>query len=237
ERQLRRLHGKRLGVIVLRTGAATYTLRQVNPYLPTSLERFYTHLNLVDPGAGGHRSANRWGGSTEIGGSPRATGTRLAPEQIARVCQQAFRPPALVQRLRRIAGAALGSAGILLAALASAFLPGLIGRGAGAPSGLAASPAQFSVLLVTLGGALLLIRGLRAPGLYGLRRPAGLDWCILLPSGLLGALAGGGGRRVPGTSPGAAGQERAWPASAPRASPCRSCSTGSASPRSCWRRI
>src|SRR5213076_2685274 len=26
ERQLRRLHGKRLGVIVLRTGAATYTL-------------------------------------------------------------------------------------------------------------------------------------------------------------------------------------------------------------------
>ena len=201
ERQLRRLHGKRLGVIVLRTGAATYTLRQVNPYLPTSLERFYTHLNLVDPGAGGHRSANRWGGSTEIGGSPRTTGTRLAPEQIARVCQQAFRPPALVQRLRRIAGAALGSAGILLAALASAFLPGLIGRGAGAPSGLAASPAQFSVLLVTLGGALLLIRGLRAPGLYGLRRPAGLDWCILLPSAIFGALAGGVWIPVPATTP------------------------------------
>src|SRR5206468_351123 len=151
-------------------GAGARAIWSATP--PTSLERFYTHLNLVDPGAGGHRSANRWGGSTEIGGSPRATGTRLAPEQIARVCQQAFRPPALVQRLRRIAGAALGSAGILLAALASAFLPGLIGRGAGAPSGLAASPAQFSVLLVTLGGALLLIRGLRAPGLYGLRRPA-----------------------------------------------------------------
>src|SRR5207249_6930810 len=115
-------------------------------YLPTSLELVYTHLNLVDPGAGGHRSGNRWGGSTEIGGSPRSTGTRLTPEQIARVCQQAFRPPALAQRLRRIAGAALGSAGILLAALASVSLPGLIGRGAGAPSGLAASPAQFSVL-------------------------------------------------------------------------------------------
>ena len=60
ERQLRRLHGKRLGVIVLRTSASTYTLRLVNPYLPTSLERVYTYLNLVDPGAGGHRSANRW---------------------------------------------------------------------------------------------------------------------------------------------------------------------------------
>ncbi len=202
ERQLRRLHGKRLGVIVLRTGAATYTLRQVNPYLPTSLDRFYAHLNLVDPGAGGHRSANRWGGSTEIGGSPRTTGTRLAPEQIARVCQQAFRPPALVQRLRRIAGAALGSAGILLAALASAFLPGLIGRGAGTPgSGLAASPAQFSVLLATLGGVLLLIRGLRAPGLYGLRRPAGLDWCVLLPFAIFGALAGGVWIPVHATTP------------------------------------
>jgi len=201
ERQLRRLHGKRLGVIVLRTGAATYTLRQVNPYLPTSLELVYTHLNLVDPGAGGHRSGNRWGGSTEIGGSPRSTGTRLTPEQIARVCQQAFRPPALAQRLRRIAGAALGSAGILLAALASVSLPGLIGRGAGAPSGLAASPAQFSVLLATLGGALLLIRGLRAPGLYGLRRPAGLDWCLLLPFAIVGALAGGVWIPVPATTP------------------------------------
>src|SRR5207244_2839517 len=112
ERQLRRLHGKRLGVIVLRTGSAAYPLRQVKP-----------------------------------------------------------------------------------------FLPGLIGRGAGAPSGLAASPAQFSVLLVTLGGALLLIRGLRAPGLYGLRRPAGLDWCILLPSAIFGALAGGVWNPVPATTP------------------------------------
>jgi len=200
ERLLRRLHGKRLGVIVLRTGATTYTLRQVNPYLPTSLERVYTHLNLVDPAAGGHRSANRWGGSMEIGGSPRSTGTRLTPTQIAGVCRRAFRAPTVDQRLRRIAGTALSSAGILLAALASVFLP-VIGRGAGAPSGLAASPAQFSVLLATLGGAFLLIRGLRAPGLYGLRRPAGLDWCVLLPFAVFGALVGGVWIPVPATTP------------------------------------
>jgi len=191
EQQLRRLHGKRLGVIVLRTSASTYTLRQVNPYLPTSLERVYTHLNLVDPAAGGHDSANHWGGSPEIGGSPRSTGTRIAPEQIAQVCQQAFCTPTLIQRLRRVASAGLGSAAILVAALASVFLPSLIGRGAGAQSGLAASPAQFSVSLATLGGAFLLVRGLRAPGLYGLRRPAGVDWCVLLPFAIFGALAGG----------------------------------------------
>src|SRR2546428_5199974 len=111
ERQLRRLHGKRLGGIVLRTGAAAYTLRQGNPYLPTSLERFYTHLNLVDPGAGGHRSGNRWGGSTEIGGSPRPTRNPPAPAPNAPVCPQAFRAPPLAPRPPPTAGAAPGPPG------------------------------------------------------------------------------------------------------------------------------
>src|SRR2546427_3715117 len=106
-----------------------------------------------------------------------------------------------MQRLRRVAVAGLGSAAILVAALASVILPSLIGRGAGAPSGLAANPAQFSVLLATLGGAFLLVRGLRAPGLYGLRRPAGLDWCVLLPFAIVGALAGGVWVSPPATSP------------------------------------
>src|SRR5207249_3763163 len=71
ERQLRRLHGRRLGVIALQRDAATYSLRQVDPYLPASLEKVYAHLNLIDPAAGGHRSGNRWAGSADIGGSPR----------------------------------------------------------------------------------------------------------------------------------------------------------------------
>src|SRR2546427_13225344 len=104
-------------------------------------------------------------------------------------------------RLRRVAVAGLGSAAIRVAALASVTLPSLIGRGAGAPSGLAASPAQFSVSLATLGGAFLLVRGLRAPGLYGLRRPAGVDWCVLLPFAIFGALAGGVWIPVPATTP------------------------------------
>ena len=190
ERQLRRLHGKRLGMIVLRTGASTYTLRQVDPYLPASLEEVYTQLNLVDPAAGGHGSANRWGGSAEIGGSPRSTGTRLTPEQIARACRRAFEKPAPAHRLRRVVGGALASSGVLLAALASVFMPGLIGDGRSL-RGLAFSPSQFSMVLATLGGGWLLIKGLRAPGLYGLRRPARLGWCVLLPFAVVGALAGG----------------------------------------------
>jgi len=73
--------------------ATAYSVRQVDPYLPGSLEKVYAHLNLIDPAAGGHRSGNRWGGSADIGGSPRSSGTRVSPEQIARACEHAFSPP------------------------------------------------------------------------------------------------------------------------------------------------
>jgi membrane protease YdiL (CAAX protease family) len=188
ERELRRLHGKRLGVIVLQTRSSTYSLRQVNPYLPATLEKVYTHLNLVDPAAGGRKAANRWGGSAEIGGSPRATGTPLTPEQIGEACRRAFQPPNLLQRVRRVASAVAGSAGIMLAVLAGVFPAGLPSDAAAAPPGLAP---QMALLLTGLGGALLLLRALRTPGLYGFRRPAGLDWCALIPLALIGAVAGG----------------------------------------------
>ena len=82
ERQLRRLHGDRLGLFALQKNAGTYTLRQVDPSLPTPLDEIYTQLNLVDPGSGGCASSNRWGGSDEIGWSPRGAGTRMSPQQI-----------------------------------------------------------------------------------------------------------------------------------------------------------
>lgn len=188
ERQLRRLHGRRLVVIVLQNGSSAYTLRQVDPYLPATLERVYEHLNLVDPAAGGHRSGNRWGGSAEIGGSPRSTGTRVTPQEIARACQRAYGTPTLLERLCRIGGAALGSAAIMLAALAPMLVPGLVSE-AGGPTPQVTT--QVCVLLAAFGGAFFLIRGFRTPGLYGLRRPARLDWCSLVPVAALGALAGG----------------------------------------------
>jgi membrane protease YdiL (CAAX protease family) len=50
---------------------------------------------------------------------------------------------------------------------------------------------QFSVLLAAFGSALFLTRGFRAPGVYGLRRPARLDWLSVVPVAVFGALAGG----------------------------------------------
>ena len=191
ERQLRRLHGRRLGVIALQTSPSTYTLRQVDPYLPGTLEPVYRTLNLLDPAAGGHGSANRWGGSAEVGGSPRRTGTRVAPEQIARACRQAFGTPP-VERLSRVARAALRSVDVMVAALASVFVLGSFGDPVALRSRLAPElDGQFAVLLATLGVAVFVLRGLRAPGVYGLRRAAGLDWCLVAPFAVVGALAGG----------------------------------------------
>ena len=192
ERQLRRLHGRRLGLIVLQTNPAAYSLRQVDPYLPASLEKVYAHLNLIDPEAGGHRSGNRWGGSAEIGGSPRATGTRVSPEQIAQVCEQAFSAPTLLRRVGRTLTAALRGASVMAAALGLAFILRVLDDRVGLGSGMAPSLAsQFPLLLAGLGGTFFLLSGSRAPGVYGLRRLAGLDWCLVVPFAMFGALAGG----------------------------------------------
>ena len=185
ERQLRRLHGRRLAVIVLQRGTSLYTLRQVDAYLPATLGNVYERLNLIDPAAGGHRSPNRWGGSHEIGGSPRRTGTRLTPQQIAGVCQRAYDRPKLLERVARIGVAALGCAGIMLAALAPLLIPG------SSPAPGSGPAVEFSILLAAFGSALFLTRGFRSPGLHGLRRPARLDWLSVVPVALLGALAGG----------------------------------------------
>lgn len=192
ERQLRRLHGRRLGVVALQTDASTYSLRQVDPYLPATLEDVYAHLNLVDSAVAGPRSANRWGGSAEIGGSPRASGTRVSPEQIARACQQAFATPTLVRRLLRLGDAVARNTGLLLASLGWAFVLPLIAERVGT-SGRLSLPAAgvFAALLTVFAGGILAWRGSRIRGLYGCRRPTGIGWLGLLPVAIAGALAGG----------------------------------------------
>jgi membrane protease YdiL (CAAX protease family) len=192
ERHLRRLHGRRLGVIALQKDEATYAIRQVDPYLPATLEDVYTHLNLVDAAVPGPRSVNRWGGSAEIGGSPRGSGTRVTPDQIALACQQAFATRTLGQRLLRIAGAVTRNAGLMLAALSWTVFLALLAGGVGIPGEPVPTPtAEFPALLILLGSGVLLWRGRRTRGLYGLKRPTGLLWWLLLPVALGGALSGG----------------------------------------------
>lgn len=183
EQQLRKLHGDRLGILILQNEPYIYTLRQVNQMLPATLEQAYQRLNLMDPAVGGG-SRNRWGGSVEIGGSPRGTGTRLTPVQITETVRQAFRRPTLVNILCGIGrGALLGVAAMLPLAVIFLGIP-LQNR-----VGEEIHPA--AVILSLMLGVLFLLKARQAPGFYAWRSPAGLDWLTMFPAALIGAAAGG----------------------------------------------
>ncbi len=72
---------KQLGLIVLDLGEGRFTLRQVDPFLDQDLTPLYKALNRKDERAD-KEGDNRWGGSSDIGGSPRKTGSALSGPQI-----------------------------------------------------------------------------------------------------------------------------------------------------------
>ncbi len=192
ERHLRRLHGDRLGIIILRKDPQTYTLRKVDPSLPLSLDRVYDQLNLLDPAVGSFRPENRWGGSDEIGGSPRATGTRLTAEEIADICGRAYRRPSQSQQALALLEALLASAAVPASAALALFMLGNRKWGFTSISlALQDRSWQLAGVFGVLSLALLLLRARSAPRLFGFRLPSGIDWLILLPFALLSSLVGG----------------------------------------------
>jgi hypothetical protein len=191
EEALRKQHPDRLGVIVLQKDRGTYTLRQSDSFLPISLAELYERLNAIDPAV---RSTNRWGGSEEIGGSPRATGTSLSPQRVADVVRWVYRGPSLVQRSLALAWALAFVGGFIALAMGAAGLVGLV-TGSAAPSTapvtwLAGRPWYAGFLLsgTVLAYGLLALTNRR---LYGAVLPRGWDWLWLLPAAVIAGLAGG----------------------------------------------
>jgi hypothetical protein len=187
ESWLRQTYGKRLAVLALRTGPERYTLRLVDPFLGGDLEPVYDELNALDPAvaAGGWR--NRWGGSGEIGGSPRASGTALQPEEIAQACRQALRRPARGRRLAAVGAAlAIAALGLVGGYLASWWMGGAVA--------LPPAPPQVMPFAVGFGAValgLLVAFGLRRPRAFGVRRLVPGDWLYCVPAAIVAALAGG----------------------------------------------
>lgn len=204
ERELKRLYGNRLGVVVLQKDPRTYTLRRVDPFLAGSLESAYEKLNSLDPAVGDGGASNRWGGSEEIGGSPRATGTDLAPDEIAGALRLTYRRPGALRRLGRVVLATLAGGAPVAAGVGAARL-----ARPGVPGHPALAVATFAGLLVAL--VLLALAARRQPRFYGLGLPRGLDWLLLILPALLGAAFGGVWIGFPGASGGAPpGRAMVW---------------------------
>lgn len=189
EQYLRGIYGDRLSLILLERDPGVWTLRQVNPFLPFGLEALFDRLNLLDPVVKGD---NRWGGSAEIGGSPRSGVSGLDLHEIASVCRWVFRPPTGVQKIR---AAAVGIA-FAVGAVALAVLTVLPIRGAIQFPGLVATAevsAVFSVCLAVVACGASIIGGRRiGAALIGLRWPTSGRWPWLGLVALVAALAAGG---------------------------------------------
>lgn len=192
EPHLRRLHGKRLGIIVLQKDPRTYTLRQVDTFGAATLETVYERLNLIDPSAGRRTSGNRWGGSGEIGGSPRATGTSLTPQQIADAFAWAYRRPTTAQQLATVGTALLEITAVMLGSMIATYYVGWLRDPSGSIEGYFRNqPGVYAGALVALSGILTIAAYRTGPKLFGLCIPTGFDWLFLFPGALLGGLLGG----------------------------------------------
>ncbi len=111
EPHLNKLYGGRLGVVFLKKGSGAYTVRKMDLFMPVDLEDVYDRLNFIDPAVRCRTRNNKWGGSGEIGGSPRESGTHLSAQQIVEACKQVMnRPTFLAMAYRFLLVAALTAA-------------------------------------------------------------------------------------------------------------------------------
>jgi membrane protease YdiL (CAAX protease family) len=187
ERQLQRVYGPRLGILIFQNTLSGYSVRQIDRTLPAMLQRSYERLNLLDPAVRGG-SQNRWDGSTEVGASPRKTGTELTPSQIIEAVREAFREATIVDIVCEIPRAVFLAVAALLPTLALIFVGNLL-RDHGYVAAQAA-PLSAVALTITV-GILFWLKARRVSGLYGWRPSKGFGWLMALPAALVGAVTGG----------------------------------------------
>ena len=91
EATLKARYEKQLGILILDLGDGRFTLRQVDPFLERDLVPLYQALNQKDLRARqDSETDNLWGGSSDIGGSPRKTGSALTGEQILAIAGKVY---------------------------------------------------------------------------------------------------------------------------------------------------
>ncbi len=189
EQHLKKRWGDQLAIIALEKDKGHYTLRRTEKLSEIDLHDAYEMLNVVDPAVDGRPPANRWGGSDSIGGSPRATGTALAPNQLLRTLRLAYVRPPRWEKLRRAGVVAAWSAAMAVAGVVAGLVWTVFPDWQ--PRGMTHGTAHLVSFALVAGAASLFLAGSfseRRRWLFGWRRPAGRAWMRLAPLVVLGAL-------------------------------------------------
>ncbi len=188
EPRLKERWGQRLGMIALENAPGQYTLRRISVLKPLNLERAYERLNLVDPAVDGRPPEKCWGGSDDIGGSPRPGGSALGARSLLATLRELYDPAAMgTGRGRALRAGVVVGLLTLLAIVASALVS----------SSLIAPPVARAALelgtlsaVLWLGARLLVVLASRSRSyMFGLRRPAHGWPRALLLTPVLAALA------------------------------------------------
>jgi hypothetical protein len=188
EQHLKTRWGDQLSLIALENEPGQYTLRRVSTLSGPKLGPAYDRLNRLDAAVDGQPSGKQWGGSEDIGGSPRPTGTLLAPEDLVEELDRAYRPLSWWTRTRKSIGAFLVGLSCLLAWSLANFFPSPFWE-SGARAGVAESYAFAVASLLTLTVGMLLTRSAsqRRPWVFGWRPAVDGGGWWLLPFAMLGA--------------------------------------------------
>lgn len=201
EPHLNKLYGDRLGIVFLKKGPNTYTVRQMDVFMPITLETIYDRLNFVDAAVKCRTRSNKWGGAADIGGSPRETGTYLTPLEMVQACREAAAKPDWGQKTFRFAlTTALAGLIVLCANVVRLIWQPEVWLGKPRTEIFWSDPGfgLMVTLLLATGISLVFIARGRA-WQYGWTTPTGRHWWALLPAALAaGAL---GGAWVPDLSP------------------------------------
>ena len=191
EQHLKTHWGDQLSIIALENQPGHYTLRRLSSLDGPDLLPAYALLNRIDPAVDGRPPGKRWGGSHDIGGSPRPRGTQLASAEVIEILERAYRRPGWWSR----AGGTIVAFGVGIAFLGfwplASLLPDLstaAAESAGPAVAAALELAAISLLALAIGTVASRGASRWRPWVYGWRRPAPGRWWAMAPVVMLCAV-------------------------------------------------
>ncbi|MCP5069462.1 MAG: hypothetical protein GY946_23085, partial [bacterium] len=192
EQHLKTRWGDQLSLIALENEPGQYTLRRVSSLAGPKLGPAYERLNRLDAAVDGQPTGKRWGGSEDIGGSPRPSGTKLAHDELVDQIERAYRPISWWTRTWKSTLAfAIGIACLLFWSLANFFPSPFWDSGARAGVPESYSFAVAALLVMTVGMLLTRSASQRRPWVFGWRKTVNGGGWWLLPIAMLGAAPAG----------------------------------------------